>query len=436
MNLLHGASTQGRGAFGFLRHHAGRASGTLVASLFAGGIAFVTAVVLARGLGPEGRGALAALMVVATLVIRFALLGTDEALVRVAAQPRYTQSSLLRFSVRFALAIGGLAAALFVVYEVLADSEDLVAALIVAIAIPASIYHVLLRSHLLGVGAVSWWNLTIWLQPALYFATLVAFTLTSSLELRTAVASFLGSSVVAAGITLVWVRRAATMRTRAAHGQDAAEREDVDPRAIVSFGSKLVGGRIASEVGGRLDLLALSWFASLDQLGVYAVASGLAIAPGGVLQAQANLSYSRMSRSGPDDFRAVCRREGRRLAALYLSIAVVGALAIGLVVDVVFGDDFADATAPARILFLGVAPFGLTMYQSAKAKAVGVPGVITIAEVIALAAAAPLIVYAASQESLEGTAAAVAFGYCVGAVGISLLMRRERDRLPESAPSS
>src|SRR5665811_192160 len=83
---------------------------TLLTNLTLAGINAITGVAIARLLGPEGRGQLAAIQTVPTIVAAIAMVGQTDALVYFAAKNRDRVRDYLATSVLIALAVAVLSA--------------------------------------------------------------------------------------------------------------------------------------------------------------------------------------------------------------------------------------------------------------------------------------------------------------------------------------
>lgn len=304
-------------------------------------VALVTSVMIARVAGPTGRGQIVALATWAQVLGWAGGLSIDKALLARRGDDgrRHAADVPMAAGLSALLSAGALAAVLSVaVGRSVLDGAVFVAALPVAVfgtvAVDARAATLLARGDwrsyvLLRIG-----------QPVTYLLG-CALTAVSAPE-EHAVVGFVLALCVSGWLPALLVGGLPRLRVRRPDGAQL--------RVLFAFAGAYHLGSVLSVLNTRFDVLAMSVRFTAAEVGVYAVAAsaGQVVA----LLGSAGLMRGLAGRVGPA---GRIDRAGLALAAL---LAVSVAAAAGWLVPAVFGDAFAGAVWPARILCLS----GLLVY--------------------------------------------------------------------------
>lgn len=310
-------------------------------------LSLVNVLVVARVLGPAGRGGVAFLITVSYLSAQFASLGIQQANSNIGgsepgARPSLATNSLLLAAALGVLAVGVLVALVAAVPAVGAHSAPVPRA-IAFVVIPPIIFGDYLVSLLTAnyrFGVVNVAGLT---QPALQLGLNGALTLAGALSVTWAVAAWAAGQLAATAVVT-----AATVR-----GDGFGPPARALARRMVVFGLQTHGGRMLNFGNYRLDQWLVGSIAGERQLGLYSVAvawsEGLFLLPNAIAGAQR-----------PDLVRATPEAARRRaLRAHWVVQGVTVLLAAGLLLLAhpltvgVFGSDFGGAVEQLRILAFG-----------------------------------------------------------------------------------
>jgi O-antigen/teichoic acid export membrane protein len=151
-------------------------------------------------------------------------------------------------------------------------------------------------------------------------------------------------------------------------------------REGIRFGAKSWLGGLAQTINGRLDQLLMITLVPPRQLGLYAVATTLSMAPGLVTGA---VSPPLMTRIASGE-RFLAARAVRTTIMLTAAMNVVVAIAAPIILPLLFGSQFRDAVPMAWILLGASIPLAGANVLSTALQADGAPLVATIGEGIAL----------------------------------------------------
>jgi O-antigen/teichoic acid export membrane protein len=341
----------------------------------------VTGVLLARTLGPAGRGELAAVMLWPGLFAVVGALGVGEAITYHAARGTAAPGTL----VGSALALGGAqatvltAGAAVAVGRVLADhgADARGAAHAYLAYVPLFFLNTYLLSTLCGLRRHTAFQALRTLVIALSVAGLAALAATGTLTVRSAVLVYLAANLA----TLL----GAMVALRPWRMNLGVDRGLVD--RLLAFGARSHGGNVAAMLNERLDQLLMSIFLPPASLGLYVVAVTLTSATGLVGSSTAVVALPAVASASTVTERA---REARRLVGVTLLASTAATvpvlLALPLLVEVFFGRAYAAAVGPCRVLLVAAVALSTGRVLGAVLRAVGQPLDAGLAELFALVA--------------------------------------------------
>lgn len=388
-------------------------------------LALATGPVLARGLGPSDRGALAAAFLWPELVSLVVGLGLNDAVTYFSSRADISPRSVLRCTNRLTI-IQGLATwalGVPVVYLTMRHfgSSAVISALIYLAAMPANLYSTYLLSLLNGLHRYRSFNV-IFLQ--LFAVTAVGYVVlfaAGELTVRTA--------VIVNDVSILSTVGAGWVVTRRCLERAPALRKSVVTRQFLSFGARSWASAVPHQLNDKVDQLVISLVLPARQLGLYAVAATIAAAPGflGVAVATSMLPTVASTRSSSEQLRAA-RHAILLTFGITLAAGLVVLLLIHPVIAIIFGRAFLGGAAAARVLALAVVMLSVTRVFHGVLKGLGRPLAAAISEAgallvtaVGLAALLPLIgILGAAITSLVAytTSTLIAAGLTSAAMGI------------------
>ncbi len=366
--------------------------------------AFVTAPVLARELGLEGRGHLAAATAPLLLVIGSLTLGVPESLTYHVAQGTAHPRRLLRHAAALLVAAGAAGAGLvWVAAPWLAIDEPEVyrIMLLTTAAIVPALWVGALR------GAAS--GLHLWplvtrertVSAAVRLFGVIGLAVTGTLDLGTA-AAVLAAAPVLGG--LVYVR----LPTR-------LERTDVPeapPPHLLGYGLRVWVGALSGIVLLRIDQTLVAPLSSAAELGYYTVAVAIAEAPLVLTAAARNVMFAADS-SERDDERLA--RTSRTVTALVLLGCLALAALLPWAVPTLFGEEFTGAIPVTLLLLLATVAGTPGSFPGSALSSRGRPGLRSTSLVIACVLNVIALVVLVPVWGAMGAAVATLIGNCVSA---------------------
>lgn len=380
-------------------------------------LAFVTQLITARALGPEGQGVVATLQTSALLLASLLSLGVPWALFYFASQRREPQPALLGVSAIHATALAAVAlVAAAVAGPALGDAQDVPGGrelyLIAAVLVPSTFLEYGYVDILRGQRRLSLANRILVASRVLALAATLLLVVLLDGGPRAALVAVLAASASQWLAALpVLLRGGVAFSRRVA-------------RRLLAYGLRVQGASVSRLLSRRFDVLLLSLFVPAGAVGHYAVAQTLAELT--LLLPQAfGLAVSPLITGGDAD-RAVTRRVVRANGTAALAGVVLLAAAAPWLVTLAYGDAFEPAVLPLLLLLPGVWMFACGEMVSHVLAARGRPGAASWLSGLQAALTVALDLALIPAFGIEGAAVASASAYTAyGLVSLAVIARQD-----------
>jgi O-antigen/teichoic acid export membrane protein len=367
-------------------------------------------VIVARWLGANGVGQLAVINVAVATVVQLGSFGLPSSNTYFIAQDQARFRAAALNSLIFALGSGAiLAVALSAIASLRPDWFGFVAPALIriaAISIPFQLIALIGLNILLAVGKVREFNLLDLAGQSfvLINAVLVLLLLKRGLELLVTlntIASILVSIAIVA-LLIVSAKRLVQTNWRA----DLALL-----RRMISYGLKFHVSILAGAIIIRADLLVVNRFRGAPEAGVYSVASQFALLlmllPGVI----ATLLFPRVTTEQDQQGQTTCFVS--RYTTFIMFLCCLAAVPFSLLLPVIYGPAFADATKLLLILLPGVYLMGLESVLVQHFNALGLPRAIPLYWVLTLVLNLVLVFTLVPRFGAQGAAIASTISYAL-----------------------
>ena len=357
--------------------------GSLAASVFSQGMLLLSGPATARLLGVTGRGEYALLIIIATFGGFFGGAGLPTAITYTLASQHVSARAILRVVastwLRLCLAAGLLSAlAVLVIAHRDTFSAQCFDAVLVALCVIAGMTAQLILACIQGEHRFRALNLLRSVFVTLSAVSLVTLWLVvrhAGVEVALGVnaAAYFAVCLVGGGFIAV---------TSHAPSGDV----NVSTRFLMRYGlASLAGGNAPLETL-QIDQAVVGLVLSRYALGLYAVGSAFDNLPGILVSGVGMIALPRMASAHDRGSRIAVMKRSLLLAALLAGVATVFAEAIvGWLLPVAFGEAFAPAVVPARVLILAGFFMGMRRIFVAFLQGGGRPGQTGVGEILALA---------------------------------------------------
>lgn len=418
---------------GSTKNLSGVATYTALANLALPLTSLISGPLLARALGPEGRGEVVAVMAPLFVLMFVANMGLPEAttfgIARLRVAPRQVLGRVLRLSLLYGVTSAGLL--WLAAPALLWRAPDAVPLLRSALPVlPLLMSVILLRFATNGMRNFATVGIERVLTPIARLSAFLALAVLGSLTVATTVAAQIGATLLGGAFLAVAFRRATREPVRepapadADADADASQEPDHRPgltRTLAAYGARGWGGVFGNLVNWRLDQAVLVALVAPAQLGFYAVAVHFAELPATMVNAVRNVLFAE---SAHRDDVLLINRAVRAVVALTVAGALVGAAVAPTVVRLLFGDAFAPAVPIAQVLVVASIPFATEQVVAAGLLASGHPGRRSIGQVSAAVLTVTGLVLLAPPLGALGAALTSLTAYTVScAVAIALYRR-------------
>ena len=307
-----------------------------------------TGVLLARELGPELRGALAAAILIPSLLGPLGVLGLVESVSYHAARHTTPEGRLvgsaLALTLGFGVIVTAISAALIPLVLRSQSDDTVVSAYIFLGALPLSMLAIVLAGYVNGCHRYSWVQMLRIAVVLLAAIGLFGAALTGNLDVRAGMLSYLGANVISAALAVFMAKRLLNEPLSASRST---------ARELLAFALRSFASTAAWRLNERVDQPIIAALLAPAQLGLYVTAvtlSSLALLIGSsvifvALPVMASLHDA---------------SERRRLARAVIGVTLVASALLTLpllavtrsLIELLFGSDFAVVAPVARILLV------------------------------------------------------------------------------------
>jgi O-antigen/teichoic acid export membrane protein len=373
--------------------------------------AILTGPLLARVLGAEGRGELAAVLSPVLLVALIGTLGMPEAVVYAVARRQAPVRRILRSGLVIGVGSGVISAvALFLLAPVLLRNAPEHVALLRWLCLVVVVVLTMGAVRAVAQG-LRRFDVTIW-ERWLSVLTRVPllFVLAFAGGLTVASAAWVTNLTAVASMLVLWL----ALR----QPYSAVEDPDGLTRRLLVYGAQSWTGTVASILVLRLDQVLLAPLVGSAELGYYAVAVSLAEVPATLSIAVRDVIFS--AAAGDQDPHLVARAS-RMLLLVTAGSAAAGVLLAPALLPLVFGSEFRPAVEMAQILFLSGVPSATSAVIGAGLLSAGKPGARSVALIAGLVVNVTLLVALVGPLGAIGAAWATVGAYI--AISTLVLLR-------------
>ena len=310
-----------------------------------------TSVVLARALGPSGRGLVAVAFSFGLLLTQFGTLGLVTANPYFAAKEPQALGRIVSNSLWLAAGLGTMLAALGAVLKLLAPGvvrglgwEEVA---VVLVGIPAALAAAFLHSILLGEGRTGTYNATELTLAVLTFVAMAVGLLVFDLGVLGALVLMASSYVVSAVAYLGLLLR---------HRPDLTWPDTQLAGRMLKYAGRVYLATVLAYLVVRIDLLLVNGVLGADDAGLYAVAVALA---DGMLVLPVVVSINLFARVARGAEAEASARAFRLVAIIFGAACLVAIPLAAPGIELLFGARFAGAAELFYWLLPGIFCFGM-----------------------------------------------------------------------------
>jgi O-antigen/teichoic acid export membrane protein len=327
---------------------------TFATRVFLLGAGVAAGVLVARSLGPEGRGLFAVATALAGMCVQFGNLGLHTANAYFVARDRSLMPRLAGNSLAVSAVVGGLAVAgLWALASFRPDIVPLRGALLVltCVSVPVSLGYMLLQNLLMGVQDVRSFN-RIEILVRLVSLTLIVLVI---LERRVTPEAIFAAGLLASGVGLIRVLRRL--------GRFLPERPRPSPgllREHMVYGLKSYLACFFAYLVVRFDLLMVSSMLGTKEAGYYSIAASMADLVYMLPSVIGTLLFPKLvARPTQEEKWRLTAGVGATVLVVMVGVSSLSALLARPLIRLLFGADFLPATPAFVILAIAMIFYGV-----------------------------------------------------------------------------
>jgi O-antigen/teichoic acid export membrane protein len=341
-------------------------SATFATRLIGAGLGIISAVLMARALGPDGRGIFAAATTLAAVAIQFGNLGIHSANSYFIARDKTLVEAIIVNSLWLGTIWGILVAFLTYLASRWLGTLDKIgssAAIIALSSVPVGILLLLLTNLLIPLGAVRRYNEIDLGQKLLWLIALLPLLVWQIVEPYWFIAAVALSQAVVLLLATASLPRPKTF----AFSRDLLHKQ-------LPYGFRAYLATVFAFLVLRIDILMVQQMAGSAEAGHYSIAVAMADFLYILPAALAALTFPRMA--------AATSETARRAFTIKMSVAIAGTMCVcGLmaalvarpVITMLFGAPFAPAAEMFHVLAVAIAAYGVNNILSGHMAARGMP---------------------------------------------------------------
>jgi len=375
-------------------------------------LGLVTSIILARVLGPTGKGIYALTILIPAVMLKLGSLGVEAANVYFVGSKKYGVKDIASNSLLIAFFIGLILILLFWgvfhlgIFQNFLNSNQInpFYLWLVVLTIPFSLLFGFLINIFLGREEIVKYNKINIFQTALGLLAIIIFLLILKQGVFGAVLSNILTTAVAALLVIILIKRIAPFSIKI--------RRDL-LKDSTKYGLKAYFGNLAQFLNYRLDMFLVAVFLAPAAVGFYSIAVGIAeklwMLPGSI----ATVLFPRISSLKDTQANNLTPRISRHSFFIIFILSLLLAILSKPLIRILFGTAFLPSAIPLLILLPGIIALGGAKTLMADLAGRGKPQFGAYAAFVSLAVNIPLNLYLIPKWGISGAAFASSVAYIV-----------------------
>lgn len=390
-----------------------------IITFFTSSVSFVSgtiaSIILARALGPEGRGIATLILMIPPILMMFSTLGTEVSNVYFTGNKKYSLKDIASNSLCLSLLLGFLFIVIFFgVYKTSQFQDFLKANKIIPLylwlailSLPFNLLFTLFRNILLGREAIKKFNGMGLFQVILNLVLTLIFIVILKLDVLGVVICFVVLSLGSAILSFILIKKITDIKL------------DLNLSLLkdsLRYGGKAYFGNLAQFLNYRLDIFIVAYFLSPIAVGLYGVAVGLAerlwMIPGSI----GVVLFPRISSVNNRQANSLTAQASRHTFFIVSLIALLLFLFAKPLINLLFGAAYLPSVTPFIILLPGVVSLSVSKILTSDLAGRGRPEFGTLAAFISLPITVILDIILIPKWGISGAAFASTVAYTLATI--------------------
>ena len=366
------------------------------------GANLLAGVLVARLLGPDGRGALTAVTMWPQFLAFALTLGVPVATVYSLKRRPELASSLSGASSALSLLLGCVATLIGLIVIPISlhtySPHVIHMAQIGVLVAPLALYGNTLTSQVQSAGSFTYFNLFRFLPPVSILLVLVIEWVTGTLTIGHAAIAYLLGGTPVMFWNLYWVQK---------HFKPTFRKNFEASALILKYGIRAWGADLLGVIGNQIDRILVVGMLLPDAMGFYVVAQSAAGVLNAIPNAVVPITLPRATGGSEKEIVDLAGRAGRMTLFTMVAAGLPFFLAGRFLIHMVYGNKFAPAAPLFHILLVETILDGVTSVLSQAFLAAGYPGTTTFLQGCGVLSAIPLLLWLIPKWGVIGAAIAL-----------------------------
>lgn len=385
-------------------------------------ISIFSGIIIARSLGPSGKGILALLIFIPTLMLRLGNLGFGAALIYFTGKKKYDLKQLTTNSIIIAVILGAVLIILFYIffgqiYQLFFQKSAVnpIFLKLVILIVPFLLIQFYLSHNLLIQNKIRKYNYIEFLAVLTNLVFLIVFIILLKQQIFGALISFFASILVPFIIIIFFTW------------------DTIDKKfhfSMLAFWDSLIYGiknfftTISDFINNRVDILMMGYFLVASQIGIYSVAVGIGELMWYIPNSISTVLFPRVSSIDKDYANKLSAKICRVSFFIILFIAIFIIFTAKMIIKLLYGKIFIPAINPLLILIPGIVILSITKILTSDVAGRGKPGVVAIISIITAAINVVLNLFFIPLWNINGAALASTISYTFSGLTMLILFMK------------
>jgi len=378
-------------------------------------LGFITSIILARALGPIGKGIYALIILIPAVMLKLGSLGIEASNVYFIGSRKYEAKDVFSNSLLSSILLGVILIFLFLGISYLSVFKNFLNSnqinifylWLVVLTIPFSLLSGFLSSIFLGKEKIITFNKINIFQTIIQLVTIVIFLMIFKQGVSGAVNAHILTILFVFVFIIFFIKKVTEIKL-------SFNRKLFNDS--IGYGVKAYFGNLAQFLNYRLDMFLVALFLTPAAVGYYSLAVGIAeklwMLPGAI----ATVLFPRISSLQDKDANNLTPRVARHTFFIVLIISLILAVLAKPLVEILFGDAFLPSVIPLLILLPGIIALGGAKTLTADLAGRGKPQFGAYAAFVSLAVNIPLNLWLIPKWGIAGAAFASSVAYIIATI--------------------
>ncbi len=393
---------------------------TFITQVCAFGLGFLSSMIIARVLGPSGKGTFALAVLVPTFASQFLRFGVDIANVYFLGSRKHTLQAILGNSLMVVTATNLVTVPLYIICIPLISNTIAAGVkpsllLLTSLLLPLNLLSGYLSPIFLGLQRVKKYNfITLWGKvTALFFIVVLV------VAVHLGVVGAICASILALVLVVSWALRELS--------KDVSVRPILNPGLLkesVSLGFRAYLGNVVQFFNYRLDMFMVNYFVGVANVGLYSIAVTGAELLWYIPQAVATILFPRTAAAGAEEAKLFTPKVCRNTFLITLIAALGMSVVSKPLIIFIYGEAYAPSVLPMWLLIPGVVALGISKILCGDLAGRGLLQYGAYSSAISLVATVVCDLVLIPRWGIAGAAVASSISYCIATLVVLFFYTR------------